>query len=375
MTKPPALTWSEHGDQRGAPAVWLGSLGSSAAIWERQLPDLGGLRNIVADLPGHGASGPSRGPLTLELLGDGVLGVLDAAGVARADYVGVSIGAMVGVWLAAHRPERIGRLVAICTAPALDAAAWRDRAAVVRRDGVGAVAEAVVARWLTPRYAAAHPDEVAAFGAIVAGADAESYAGCCDAIAAMDLRPDLAQIATPTLVIAAADDPATPPEHGRAIAEGIAGAELVVVPGAHAAPWESPAIVNALLAGFLAAPSAARHAAGMAVRRAVLGDDHVDRAVAATSALDAAFQRFLTESAWGTVWTDETLDRRTRSCLTIALLTALRAEHELPLHVSAALRNGLTPAEIAAVIHHTAVYAGTPAANTAMQIAKRVLAE
>ncbi len=115
--------------------------------------------------------------------------------------------------------------------------------------------------------------------------------------------------------------------------------------------------------------------AGMRVRREVLGDEHVDRAVAATTDLDADFQRYITTSAWGSLWTrDDRLDRRTRSCVTIALLTALRAEHELGMHIRAGLRNGLTPAEITEVILHTAAYAGIPAANTAMAVAKEVLA-
>jgi 4-carboxymuconolactone decarboxylase len=115
--------------------------------------------------------------------------------------------------------------------------------------------------------------------------------------------------------------------------------------------------------------------AGMRVRREVLGDEHVDRAVAATTELDADFQRYITTSAWGSLWTrDDRLDRRTRSCVTIALLTSLRAEHELAMHIRAGLRNGLTPAEITEVILHTAAYAGIPAANTAMAVAKDVLA-
>ena len=115
--------------------------------------------------------------------------------------------------------------------------------------------------------------------------------------------------------------------------------------------------------------------AGMRVRRDVLGDEHVDRAVAATTDLDADFQRYITTSAWGSLWTrDDRLDRRTRSCITIALLTALRAEHELGMHIRAGLRNGLTPPEITEVILHTAAYAGIPAANTAMAVAKDVLA-
>jgi 4-carboxymuconolactone decarboxylase len=116
------------------------------------------------------------------------------------------------------------------------------------------------------------------------------------------------------------------------------------------------------------------YTAGMRVRREVLGDEHVDRAVAATTDLDADFQRYITTSAWGSLWTrDDRLDRRTRSCVTIAVLTALRAEHELAMHIRAGLRNGLTPGEITEVILHAAAYAGIPAANTAMAVAKEVL--
>ena len=119
-----------------------------------------------------------------------------------------------------------------------------------------------------------------------------------------------------------------------------------------------------------------RFDAGMRVRREVLGDAHVARAVEATTPFDAEFQRFITETAWGSVWArDEQLDRRTRSCLTIALLTALRQEGELAMHVRAGLRNGLTPEQIAEVILHTAIYAGIPAAHSAMRVAKEVVAE
>jgi len=114
---------------------------------------------------------------------------------------------------------------------------------------------------------------------------------------------------------------------------------------------------------------------GMAVRREVLGDAHVDRAVAATTEFTEPFQDFITRYAWGGVWTRDGLDRRTRSCVTLAVLTALRCHDELPMHVRAARRNGLSRQEIAEVLLHTAVYAGVPAANTAFRLAQEVLAE
>jgi 4-carboxymuconolactone decarboxylase len=114
---------------------------------------------------------------------------------------------------------------------------------------------------------------------------------------------------------------------------------------------------------------------GMAVRREVLGDEHVDRAVAGTTPFTAPFQEFITRAAWGEVWTRDGLDRRSRSMVTLAVLTALGRTEELAMHVRAARRNGVTAAEIAEVLLHTAVYAGVPAANSAFAIAQRVLDE
>ena len=115
------------------------------------------------------------------------------------------------------------------------------------------------------------------------------------------------------------------------------------------------------------------HDDGMKVRRAVLGDEHVDRAIERTTEFTAPFQEFITRYAWGGVWTREALDRRTRSVITLSVLTALGRENEIEMHVRAALRNGLTPEEIGEVFIHTAIYAGVPAANSAFAIAQRVI--
>jgi 4-carboxymuconolactone decarboxylase len=115
--------------------------------------------------------------------------------------------------------------------------------------------------------------------------------------------------------------------------------------------------------------------AGMRIRREVLGDEHVDRAVASTTEFTALFQDFITRYAWGAVWSREGLDRRTRSAITLAVLTALGRERELAMHVRAALRNGLSEQEIGEILLHTAVYAGVPAANAAFAVAQRVFEE
>jgi 4-carboxymuconolactone decarboxylase len=118
-----------------------------------------------------------------------------------------------------------------------------------------------------------------------------------------------------------------------------------------------------------------RYAEGMAVRRAVLGDAHVDRAVARTDGFTADFQDLITRYAWGEIWRRPGLDRRTRRCITLAMLAAMHCDDELAMHIRAALRDGLTAEEIKEVLLQVAIYAGVPAANTAFAIAQRTLAE
>lgn len=118
-----------------------------------------------------------------------------------------------------------------------------------------------------------------------------------------------------------------------------------------------------------------KHEQGMKVRRSVLGNAHVDRAEANKTPFDADFQQFITETAWGTVWSRPGLDRKTRHLLTIAMMAALGKEHELAMHIRATQNTGVTPDEVKEVLLQVAIYAGVPAANTAMAIAKRIYKE
>jgi 3-oxoadipate enol-lactonase len=183
--------------------------------------------------PGHGGSGAPPGPYTIAELGAGVLALLDALGVERAGYCGISLGGMIGMWLAANAPGRIAALGLLCTAAHLPPAGdWRERAARVRTAGMASISASVISRWFTPAFAALAPAVIAGFRATLERTDPAGYAGCCEAIAEMDLRPDLPAIAAPTLVIAGADDPATPSACGAAIPSGIDGARLEAIPGA-----------------------------------------------------------------------------------------------------------------------------------------------
>ncbi|WP_432844064.1 3-oxoadipate enol-lactonase [Dactylosporangium sp. CA-092794] len=235
----------------GAPFLLLGgSLGSNLDMWRPQLPRFGdGLRVVRFDHRGHGGSPVPPGPYSIEDLGRDTLALLDRLGIEKASYCGLSLGGMVGIWLAAHAPERVERLVLICTSAYLPPAdSWLARARQVRAGGMAPVADAVLGRWFTPRFRAALPARVAPYRAMIAACPAEGYAAGCEAIAAMDQRADLARIAAPTLVIAGADDPAAPAEHGERLHAGIRGSRLVVVPNAaHLANVEQPDVVGRLI--------------------------------------------------------------------------------------------------------------------------------
>ncbi|GAB7042845.1 MULTISPECIES: bifunctional 3-oxoadipate enol-lactonase/4-carboxymuconolactone decarboxylase PcaDC [Catenuloplanes] len=358
------------------PLLLLNSLGSDLSMWDPQLPALSRrFRVIRCDTRGHGRSPVPPGDYALADLGRDALALLDRLGVASAHVVGLSLGGMTAMWLAAHAPERVGRLVLCCTSARLGPPeGWAERARTVRAHGTRAVADAVAGRWLTTGFAERHPELVDTLKTMIIKTPPEGYAGACAVVQHMDQRADLATITAPTLVIAGRDDPATPPPHGQLIADGIPGARLVVLPeAAHLANVERADAVTALLLDHLEDRTAEN--TGMVVRRQVLGDEHVDRAVAGTTPLTAPFQDFITRYAWGEIWSRDTLDRRSRSMITLAVLTALHCHDELAMHVRAARRNGLTAAEIGEVLLHTAVYAGVPASNAALAVARRVLAD
>ncbi|MFG2826213.1 4-carboxymuconolactone decarboxylase [Streptomyces sp. NPDC048434] len=401
MTQSPAAPLLHHtvDGPEGAPPLLLGpSLGSSHAVWDPQLPALARRYRVVRwDLPGHGGTptdvlAPAPVPTTtVPELARLVLDLADSLGIERFAYAGISLGGAVGAWLAADHPERIASLALICSAARFgEPAGWRERAALVREAGLGPVAETTASRWFTPSFAGS-PQAVALVDTVRSGVAPAGYAACCDALAGYDLRADLGRITAPTLVVAGRADPATPPACARELTDGIPEASLVeLAAAAHLANVERPAPVLAALLGHLAAhpqdgpadpaaglPAAddrSRHAAGTAVRRAVLGDAHVDRSQARTSALTEVFQDFITRYAWGEIWTRPGLSRRTRSCITLTALVARGHHDELAMHLRAALRNGLTPQEIQEVLLQSAVYCGVPAANTAFAVADRIVA-
>lgn len=243
--------------------VFLGSLGSDRSMWDSQVRDLARDHTVIAvDHRGHGTSEVVSGPCTVADLAADVLAVLDSHGVDGFHVAGLSLGGAVAQWLAIHEPTRVRSAALLCTAAKFgEPSAWLERAATVREGGTEAVADAVVARWLTPAGAEANPELVSSLKEMVLATSAEGYASCCDALSGWDAHADLTRITCPTLVVAGDEDPSTPPEVVQKIADGVPNSEFVILsPAAHVPTVEVPDRVTEVLRTHLASAIAAGQA-------------------------------------------------------------------------------------------------------------------
>jgi 3-oxoadipate enol-lactonase len=239
----------------GAPVLVLSdSLGSRHTMWDVQAPDLvERFRLLRYDHRGHGQSEVPDGPYEIADLGRDVLALLDELGIERASLCGLSLGGMTGMWLGINAPDRIERLVLSSTAAHFPPAEmWTERAEVARSEGTGALADATLERWFTPAFHERRPEEIERFRQMLDTTPGEGYAGCCEAIREMDMRADLGSIKAPTLVIAGDDDPSTPPDWNRELAEAIPGADFRMLQDArHIANVARPREFTDLVLGHL----------------------------------------------------------------------------------------------------------------------------
>jgi 3-oxoadipate enol-lactonase len=227
--------------------VLANSLGTTLDMWDPQAPALRErFRLLRYDHRGHGGSPVPHGPYTVADLGRDALALLDGLGIERFAFCGLSIGGMVGMWLASEVPDLVESLVLVCTSARLGPPEnWEARARTVRADGVPAVSGSVLERWFTPAFRESNPGIFGWARTMLDATPPEGYAACCEAIRDLDLRDRLGQIRAPTLVIAGANDPATPPEHAELIRDAVPDARLVVVePAAHLANVERPGEVT-----------------------------------------------------------------------------------------------------------------------------------
>lgn len=388
MTVPAiAVSRPAGGPGRAAlPPLVLGpSLGTSAAaLWGDCAALLADSFDVLAwDLPGHGSSPVPTGPFSIADLAAGVLMGLESemGPLMPFSYAGDSVGAAVGLQLLLDHPDRVVAATLACTGARIGTPeGWIQRAALVRSSGTAALIDGSPARWFAPAFPAREPEVVERLLHSLRDADAAGYAWTCEALADFDVRDRLGEVAAPVLAVAGRHDVVTGEQTLRELADGITGARLVILDDVgHLAAAEDPRVLSALISSLSGdTPGRAGEdvrTAGMAVRRAVLGDAHVDRAVANTTDFTRDFQEFITRYAWGSIWTRPGLDRRTRSLTTLAIMVARGHHDEFALHVRAARTNGVTVDEIKELLLQTAVYCGVPDANTAFAIASRVLAD
>lgn len=236
------------------PALILGnSLGTSSVLWERVVPLLRDrFALVVVDLPGHGESPAATEPFTVAELADAVIATADDAGVGTFFYAGVSLGGQVALELALRHPDRVEGVSVICSSARVgERAAWLERAAAVRAQGTPVLVDGSARRWFADGFIAEQPEHAGALLNSLADTDDESYALCCEALAASDIRPRLAEISVPTLVLWGEHDGVIPAADARNVAESVVTGEGVEIAGAaHLAPIERPAEVAAALIDF-----------------------------------------------------------------------------------------------------------------------------
>lgn len=362
-----------EGPEDAPPLLLLHSIGTTQHVWDLQAPALARhYRVIRPDMRGHGLTAVTPGEYTMRGLAADVTALMDALEIPQAHIAGLSIGGRIAQQVAVEAPERVSSLMLIDTAMEFpDPATWQARIEAVLAEGTAVLADAVMPRWV------ADPSTPSGLGLrhMLLRTDKVGYAAAAAAL--RDARADEVRglITGPCTVIVGEHDPASPIATAEALRDSIPGAGLVVLPGVNHIPnYEAAeALTSAMLAHMAAqtAPPADLLEAGLAVRRAVLGEAHVARASAAATALDKPFQDYITRNVWGQIWTRPGLPRHARSLLTLALTAALGRDDEFALHVRATRRTGVTEEELAEVLLHLGAYAGVPAANHALKLARK----
>ena len=358
----------------GRPVLILShSISTDHAMWDLQVADLLPYFQILRyDTRGHGASEVTAGEYSIEMLGKDVLALADRLEIPKFAFCGLSMGGAIGQWVAAHARERVTHLVLANTSPQfVPRSNWETRIATVLKGGMSAVVELAMQRFFLPETLAKQNPHVASTRSVFLGTDPIGYLGCCAALRDMNHGDLLKQIKVSTLVISGDHDVATPwAGHGERLAQGIPGSKAVHLAAAHLSNIERPHSFTGALLEFLL-PKASDDAlqTGFEVRRAVLGDAHVDKAIAGTTDFTREFQELITRYAWGTIWSRPGLDYRTRRLLVLAMTASLGRWEEFALHVGAGLTGDLELCDLKEVLLQTAVYAGVPAANTGFHVA------
>ncbi|GEL11032.1 4-carboxymuconolactone decarboxylase /3-oxoadipate enol-lactonase [Flavobacterium glycines] len=352
--------------------VFSNSLGADNSMWDELIPFLLPYFQVLQyDSRGHGGSEITTEPYTIALLGQDVIDLLDELKIEKAYFCGLSMGGLIGQWLGIHHPDRFSKIIIANTAAKIgDAEAWNSRIEIINKSGLEAIVAATMERWFTKGFHAKNPKRVSETKAMFLNTDVLGYANCCAAVRDADFRADLHKITSKILVITGDEDTVTNIEHAEFLVKQIPDATLSILPARHLSATELPEQFALLLIQFIVGETTFDK--GMHVRRTVLGDAHVDRATNNINEFNGEFQNFISNYAWGEIWTRPGLSKHNRSLITIAMLIALNRKAELQMHIRAAFNNGVTKNEIKEVIMQSGLYCGLPAANDAIHTAEEV---
>jgi 3-oxoadipate enol-lactonase len=247
------LNVSVEGRQSGPTLMLSNSLGSTMQMWEPQMKALTQMYRVIRyDRRGHGKSGVPPGPYSMERFGRDVLAILDDLNIARVHWCGLSMGGMVGQWLGANAPERMGKIILANTACYYpDPSNWHARIEAVKKGGIAAVADAVIGNWLTADFREREPQVTANMKAMMLATPVQGYVACCEALSTLDQRELLPKFKSPTLVIAGRHDMSTTVAAGELIRSGIPNASMTLLDAAHISNVEQPHAFTEAVVGFL----------------------------------------------------------------------------------------------------------------------------
>lgn len=355
--------------------VFSNSLGTDMSMWDEVIPYLLPYFQVLQyDTRGRSKSQIKTEPYTIELLGQDVIDLLDTLKIEKAHFCGLSMGGLIGQWLAIHHSDRFPKIILSNTAAKIgNAEGWNSRIETIQNSGLEFIVAATMDRWFTNDFIANNAERVDETHQMFVASDVSGYSNCCEAIRDADFREDLHKINSQILVIAGNEDAVTTTDDAKVLVNKIPEAAIRILSARHLSATELPEKFAEILIEFIVGTSTFDK--GMHVRRTVLGNVHVDKASHNKNEFNGEFQEFISNYAWGEIWTRPGLSKHNRSLITIAMLIALNRKAELQMHIKAAFNNGVSKAEIKEVLMQSALYCGLPAANDAIHTAEDIFKE
>ena len=355
--------------------MFSNSLGADLTMWDELVPLLlPYFRVLQYDTRGHGQSELTEGPYTIERLGQDVISLLDQLNIDKVYFCGLSMGGLIGQYLGIHHPDRLHKLILSNTDSKIGTVnRWNERINTINEQGMQAIVDSTMEKWFTPFYHKINPARVAQMKELFLANKTLGYTACCSALGAADFRSEIKKITVETLIITGDEDTVTNVVQAKGLQKEIPNAKLKVFPARHLPSTELPMEYADTLIDFLVGKETVDR--GMHVRRTVLGNTHVDAANQNKNEFNSDFQEFISNYAWGEIWTRPGLSKHTRSLITLSMLIPLNRKAEFKMHVKAAFNNGVTVKEIKEVILQSGIYCGLPAANDAMHAAEAVFEE